>query len=599
VAILTGALLLGFAAVHVDWVERNEQLIKFDVVHHLDEFADYHVLSGSIGEHVDGAGERLGERIKLLNVRAGAHLMWPRLMYAIGSAWTSVVGGGIKGPLVANLLFVALLAVGIWGVMRQLGRGVDPGLRLAAGEGALIALGLALFYPGVFGPLRLYGQYAPLGCCLVGVLALLIASRHFARWWVVLLLGVAAGLTMLIKPLLPFYLGAPAAVALLLAVTRRPQADIPGDGRVRRLGFAVGAAIIVAALTHVWLAGRVGDVIQESVAHLFPGQVWFADGVPNPHTEPYECWSWMWLTYHVRAGAAGVGLAGGLGLLGGIALLVLRVGRLGATARDAQVLLLLAAFAAPAALTVVSSKEARFLFPVYPLLALVSALGLMTLPALARRLVAGGLVALGVASMLGLSYVPAFDDRVQSWAWARLGDEEGDLWAGVPGEARFPGLADDQAARFGSAARVGFLAVPQGDDRMDARIDWVREHAVRAKLERGCITEDWNPFLAVEAREPLCHLETIDLRFYDPGYLRGATFDAFVVFLFPDAFEEFEPPYTTRAGEPLPEVAYARTAEALDAWLEPHGMTRIDVSAYHQSGFEEPIDVLTYVAGER
>ncbi|MDP7111027.1 MAG: hypothetical protein QGH45_03645, partial [Myxococcota bacterium] len=104
VAFLAALLLIGFAAVHVHWVGRNEQLIKFDVVHHLDEFADYHVTAGAIRDHVEGVGRRLGERIKLLNVRAGQHLMWPRLMYALGSVWTTSAGGGIKGPLQANLL---------------------------------------------------------------------------------------------------------------------------------------------------------------------------------------------------------------------------------------------------------------------------------------------------------------------------------------------------------------------------------------------------------------------------------------------------------------------------------------------------------------
>jgi hypothetical protein len=202
--------------------------------------------------------------------------------------------------------------------------------------------------------------------------------------------------------------------------------------------------------------------------------------------------------------------------------------------------------------------------------------------------------------MLGLSYSPAFDERFQGWAWENLGAEEGDLWAGAPGEARFPGLAADQATLIdsieaGAAPRVGFLAVPQGDERMDDRIDWVREQAVRMKVDLGCITEDWNPFLAIAAREKLCHLETIDLRFYDPGYLRSATFDVFVVFLFPDAFVGFDPPYESRAGEPLPEVVYARNAAELDAWLAPHGLVRVDTTAYRQPAFEQPVDVLSYV----
>ena len=600
VAFLAILLVAGFAAVHVHWVERNEQLIKFDVVHHLDEFADLHVTAGAIGDHVEGLGRRIAERIKLLNVRAGQHLMWPRLMYAIGSAWESVLGGGIKAPLYANLLFVGILVAGVWGVMRQLGRGVDPGLRLVPGEGALIALALVLFYPGVFGPLRLYGQYAPLGCCLVGVLALLMASRGFSRWWVVLLLGLATGLTMLIKPLLPFYLAAPAALALLLAVTRRPQADVPGDGRIRRLGFAAGAAVIVAALTHVWLAGKVGDVIQESAAHLVPSWELFADGVPNPHSEEYPAWSWMWLTYHLRAGTAGLGPAGCLGLGLAIPLLLFRFGRLGSKARDAQVLLLLAAFGAPLLLTFVSSKEARFLFPVYPLLAAVSALGLMTLPALWRRLAATALALQGIVAMLGLSYSPAFDERFQGWAWERLGDEEGDLWAGVPGEARFPGLAgeEDEALQFlrlAEPAQIAYLAIPQGDTKMDERIDWAREHAVRMKVELGCITEDWNPYIAIEAREALCHLETIDLRFYEPRYLGTASFDMVVVFHFPEAFDGFQPPYETRAGEALPEIAYIDTVEELDGQMLGMGLERSSTLNYKQPGFEHPVDVHLYL----
>ncbi len=602
VAVLLAFLVLGYALVHIDWVGRNEQLVKFDVVHHLDEYADLQVTSGAIGEHVEGAWRQLGERIKLLNVRAGQHLMWPRLMYAIGSGWEMLFGGGIKAPLYANLLFVLILVAGVWGVMRQVGRGMDPALGLVAGEGTLIALGLALFYPGVFGPLRLYGQYAPLGCCLVGVLALLMASRGFARAWVVVALAFAAGLTMLIKPLLPFYLGLPLLCALLLAVTRRPQADLPGDGRLRRWIHVAGAAGIVAALTHIWLAGRVGDVLQESAAHLVPGWELFADGVPNPHTEDYPAWSLAWLTYHLRAGVAGLGLAGCLGLGAALVLLIVRRARLGAAALDGRVLLLLAAFGAPLLLTFVSSKEARFLFPVYPLLALVTALGLMTLPALWRRLVTGALATLGIASMLGLSYSPSLDDRVQRLAWEHLGGEEGDLWAGAPGEARFPGLAAAEQAVIDQTvdranARIAYLAVPQGDDRMDERIDWVREHAVRTKVGLGCITEDWDPFFTPEVPEHLCHLETVDLRFYDPGYLETASLHVVLVFHFPDAVDGLEPPYTNRIGEPLPEIAYARTVEELDRHLGGGdlGLNREKTWSYHQPEFEHPVDVHYYL----
>jgi len=599
-----GVLLLGYAVVHVHWVASNEQLIKFDVVHHLDEYADYRNLADAIGEGVEGIGAQLKERVKLLNVRAGAHLMWPRLMYALGSGFEAVFGGGIKAPLVANLFFVGVLVAGVWGVMRRLGRGVDPALGLVAGEGTLIALGLGLFYPGSFGPLRLYGQYAPLGCCAVGVLALLMASRGFARHWIVLALGLAAGATMLIKPLLPFYLLLPLLYALVLAAVREPREGIPGDSRVRRLGFAIGAGVIVIALSYVWLAGRVLDVVQESAAHLVPAQNLFADGVPNPHSEDYPAWSLAWLSYHLRAGIAGLGPAGCLGLVAGLGAMVWKRRALGVVARHDRILLLLAAFGAPLLLTLVSSKEARFLFPVYPFVALVSALGLMALPALWRRLAAGGLTALGIATMLALSYSPSFDDAVQRWCWEHLGGEEGDLWAGAPGERRFPGLRESEKAavdRFGSgeSLKIAYFAVPQGDDRMDDRIDWVREHAVRTKIGLGCITEDWNPFMAVEAREGLCHLETIDLRFYDPGYLASATFDMIVVFHHPEAFEEFDPPYETRAGEPMPEIAYARTTEELDGFMEPAGLGRVEGSSYHQDTFEHPVDVYIYVDLDR
>lgn len=599
-----GVLLLGYAAVHVHWVASNEQLIKFDVVHHLDEYADYRNLADSIGEHVEGVGARLKERVKLLNVRAGQHLMWPRLMYAVGSAWEAVFGKGIKAPLYANLVFVAVLVLGAWGVMRRLGRGVDPALGLAAGEGTLIALGLGLFYPGSFGPLRLYGQYAPLGCCAVGVLALLMASRGFSRRWIVLGLGFAAGATMLIKPLLPFYLLLPALYVLFLALWRPPQDGVAGDGRLRRLGYAAGAAVIAAALTHVWLAGRVLAVIQESAAHLVPSWELFADGVPNPHSEDYPAWSLAWLSYQLRAGIAGLGPAGCLGLVAGLGAMIWRRKALGSDARHDRILLVLAAFGAPLILTVVSSKEARFLFPVYPFVALVSALGLMALPALWRRLAAGGLAVLGISTMLGLSYSPSLDDGVQRWCWEHLGDEEGDLWAGVPGERRFPGLRESEKAALdrlgqGEPLRIAYFAVPQGDDRMDARIDWVREHAVRTKVGLGCVTEDWNPFMALEAREPLCHLETIDLRFYDPGYLASATFDMIVVFHYPEAFDQFDPPYETRAGESMPEIAYSRTAEELDGFMEPAGLGRVESRSYHQDAFEQPVDVYIYVDLDR
>jgi len=570
-------LLFGVAYIVVNalWIQRNGEFLQFDVVHHLDEVADFENLSRSILAGDDGPLRKSVQLASLLNNRAGDHPMWSRLIYAIGACWAFLAANDEKAPYTSNVLFLGIWVAGAVLVMRRLLRPQDDGEDSLAWEGAAYAVCLGLLLPGTYGPARMYGQYFPMAAMgLVGLWALM-ATRGFTRVGMSIVFGVVTGLAILVKSVHPFYMAAPLVYALWMIARCEPD---DGDDRstARRIGLLVAAGAVALLLTHLWLAGRWGFIVRELAAHAFPDLLPFPDGHVDPHAEAMPQYSLSWWTYYGRAAVTHLGPAGVAGLTLAIPLLIVRRDRLGHQARHDRRMLYLAAAAVPLVLSFMFSKESRFLFPLYPFWALLMALGLMTLGPLPRRLIAGTLIAVGSATLLLFSFDGARAVRLQTSLWRLLGQEEGTLWVRAPRAESFPGLADDitgvlQSRPGGQPHEIVYLALPQGGAYTDHIADLTKYETYRLKNRLLCVSRRWNTFIDRGVVAPLCGVESVDLRFLHSGSFdeEYPDIDVLAIFLFPAGSEGFDPPYVGQLGFALPDIAYAQTIAEVEEHLPP------------------------------
>lgn len=163
---------------------------------------------------------------------------YPPGMRLLGAATMALAGRGPDGPVVVeNLIFVPLLALACY----QVGR-------LTAGPRAgLLAVVFALGTPLIAEQFHVFMLDAPQAAFVATAVWLVLASERFARVDVAALAGLAVGLGVLTKQLVPLYL-----VGLLPAVLLR------GDGWRNWRGIAAfaGAALLVGA---PWYLVHLGD----------------------------------------------------------------------------------------------------------------------------------------------------------------------------------------------------------------------------------------------------------------------------------------------------------------------------------------------------
>ena len=589
--VLSAVLLVAYLVVNVHWIQHNGDYIQFDVAHHLNEAVDFENTALAILEYEQGWVDRTVAAVKLLNNRAGLKMMWPRLVYAVTALWSIVVGGGDRAPFYSNLAFLAVWVAGAALAMRRL-----VGARLAW-EGFCYALVLGLLYPATYGPMRLYGLDFPLACCCCLSLALLMATKGFSRPWATLAFGVVAGLSLLVKAHFAFYLIFALPYALWQLIARVPSGS---DTRLRRVGLLAGATALFGVLAYVWLAGSIGAIVHDLAIHTVPQLVpSAADSYTEPHSEAFPRYSLAWWTYYVKAGSLDMGIAGTMALLLGLFSLVLCRKELPRGLRHDRRLLLLGTGGVMVALSILPIKDTRYLFPVFPFFALVSAVGLMTMRPRPRRLFAGIALVAGAATLWGISYNRNLSDRLHHELMHHVGWEEGNLWARSTGEERFEGMASNVAATLMDSpqqrgANVGFLVIPQGIPMAGYHIDLARLDAYRLKRRLGCVGRK-NPDLFDPAMlDAMCYVETVDMRFYNPTYfsIEAMHLDAFVVYHCVGSYEGFDPPYPSYYGEPMPDVVMSRTIEEIDERL-PAAFEQ--VAMYDYTGEGRQVQAVVYL----
>jgi len=277
----------------------------------------------------------------------------PAAGYLVWVALAKVFGLSIFSLRLFNIFYLALLLASVKYV----------GARLGSARVGLLAAALLSLYPAMFGASRQFGADFPATAMAAAGVAALFYCECFGRTGRSALLGLAIGLGVLVRPLTLFSLAPVLALAAGWSLVRPPSSS--SRGRVA-INLAL-AASVAAAVSSLWWWGRMGRIVEALSLHE-GAQVKLA---------------WMEqssLAYYLRhlpygttpflLGVAGLALAG----------LVLGRRRLDLRRRPEPWLVWTWLVLGRGTLLLLDVHMLRYMFPVLPALALVTAHGLCCLP---------------------------------------------------------------------------------------------------------------------------------------------------------------------------------------------------------------------------
>jgi 4-amino-4-deoxy-L-arabinose transferase-like glycosyltransferase len=185
-----------------------------------------------------------------LLVARGAKAGWyPTAGYLFWAALVSVTGRSLLTFRLLNLLFWALLYL----AMFILGRRIH-----SAGAG-LLSVAIVSCYPGLYSESHHFGLDFPGTAIVATNILLLISSRGFTRRWYCVAAGVGIGAGFLIHPMTVFFVLVPAPVLATLSLLRRPE----GFGTARRTVSMINAGLVVLTaglVTAIWWFGRLDEI---------------------------------------------------------------------------------------------------------------------------------------------------------------------------------------------------------------------------------------------------------------------------------------------------------------------------------------------------
>lgn len=195
------ATILVFLAVSLVWIALDSRILDWD--------SGRHVFNTWAMRAALASGD-LAAPVTLDNLNH-----YPPLLYLVGAAGMTVGGGwqDLDSAMIAmNLVFAPLLALGCWGTAR-----------LAYGELAgVLAAVFAFGAPMVVSTFHLYMLDVPQASLVAVTVWLLLASRRFERKGIAALAGVTGAAAFLLKPTTAVFLAGPVLVILVRGGWRRP-----------------------------------------------------------------------------------------------------------------------------------------------------------------------------------------------------------------------------------------------------------------------------------------------------------------------------------------------------------------------------------------
>lgn len=247
------------------------------------------------------------------------------------------------------------------------------------GAGLLSAVLVSLM-PATYGGWKTIGLDFPALCVTPLAMLMLLRCRGFRRRRAALLFGLFAGLAILVKAQVAFFVVPAAAAALLQSAARRLYGSSPRlPGReLLNAALAIGTVL---AVTAVWWLGRVGAIAEELQVHSSGEGMLFSEGDLSTTGGVV-----FYLTHFPL-------------LVTGVLTLALLLLLYPYVRHGRHRLLMLVWIAAPMVLhCVLKLRNTRYLFPLVPAVAVIIGVGLFSLPP-RRRAVATAVVLAGAVAL--------------------------------------------------------------------------------------------------------------------------------------------------------------------------------------------------------
>ena len=301
----------------------------------------------------------------------------PGAGYLVWVALALIFGHSIFALRLYNIVYLVLLLASVLYV----------GRRLCSARAGLLAAALLSLYPAVFGASRQFGADFPATAMVATGVAALLYCERFGRTGPSALLGLVVGLGLLVRPLTLFTLAPVLALAAPWSLHRPPSVS---RARVA-LNLALAAAV-AAASSAAWWWGRLPQIYQALVLHQ-RGEVklhWMEQSslVYYLRHLPYG-------TTPFLLGVAGLALAG----------LLLGRRELQLSRRAEPWLVWAWLVLGLGTLALLKVHMLRYMFPVLPALALITAHGLCSLPhRKSRRLMVATVIVTAAATWLFCSF---------------------------------------------------------------------------------------------------------------------------------------------------------------------------------------------------
>ena len=339
---------------------------------------------------------------------------YPPFLPGVTAMLYLVAGRTYEAAMVTNLVFLAVLVWGVWGL----------GNTLAGRPVGMLAALLVMASPGIRINAWEYMLDLPLSAMVVVTVWSLLLTRGFSSRGRSLYFGLLCGLGMLTKWSFFLFLLAPVAMVLFEGLRQDRKEGTPSAPRLVNLG---GAALVAALIMAPYYAPIFPILVKKTWVH--------AGGSADGFKSPFSLESAL---FHLRAIPRRLlGWPLTLAMLGGI----LAAERKRSATRRAGFFLLIWALSLYGVFTfAVANKQSRYLLPWVPVLLLGGSLGILDLwrrrhdgtLGVFRALAAGALLFLAAGGLKGRWGAPQTGD----WRLASLvGVLEKDL-SGRPPEGR-------------------------------------------------------------------------------------------------------------------------------------------------------------------
>jgi len=372
------------------WLSKSTDIVGVDVGNHLY----YQLLfQDKLKEVIFSPGHTLVQKtgdflLLFRSSMAFPHcLYWPNFVYLISSFFTLAFGASLITVKTSGLVYLLVLLFSIYAIGKKIG---------GRGAGLLAAL-LVSMYPLIFESSRQYGLDLPLTAIVCLACLFLLKAEHFTRLKYSALFGLACGAGMLIKGQFLIFLAAPLAVVL--------GAYFSADSRYKLTAVVFWNicvfVFLAAMISSLWWADKIGDALSSLYMHVTSAQKFVESGTVD------RIRSLDYYLYNIKAL-----FFDSLGVVFGVIFLASLIFFIRSKARYRG--FILSWLFVP--LTLFSLffviKHERFLMPVLPAIALVSAWGTARLSASRVKLITIiSLVLFSLAQYYTLSYFTCWNNR--------------------------------------------------------------------------------------------------------------------------------------------------------------------------------------------